>query len=256
MIRIVHFSDWHGHAVALPEADLYVCTGDMLSNFPVVERDRGHPNFRGWKIDPAKEVELQGRQVRQLVANGGMRARLGSPDAPVVCVRGNHDYIDLAGMFEGCNLVHEFVNNELVDIAGVRVTGHRGVPFIYGTWNDEMSKPDLRDLVDRMPEADVFVTHYPPAGMLDSPMPPGLSMGGGWAETFGLDGMVQALLRKVSSEYELTDTGLTDVTPARAAHCFGHIHECGGYKTQAVDIMFSNAATTVNVFDIEPVRTP
>ena len=188
---------------------------------------------------------------------------MGSPDAPGGVVRGNHDFVDLAPMFEGCNLVHEFVDNELVTYTfqgvTVRITGHRGIPLIHGTWNDETMKPDLRDRVERMPEADLFLTHYPPAGMLDSPMPPGLSMGGGWAETYGLDGMVHAIVRKVSSDYELTDyeltdSGLTDATPARAAHCFGHIHECGGYKTQAVDVLFSNAATTINVFEIDPVQ--
>lgn len=264
MIRIVHFSDWHGHAQQLPEADLYVCTGDMLSNFPVKDRDPGSYTFRDYKIDPQVEVERQTKQVKQFVANGGFAKRMASPFAPVVCVRGNHDFIPLAGMFEGCNIIHEFVDNELIELVcrdrtlladiKLRITGHRGIPYIHGTWNDETMKPDLRDRVDRMPEADIFVTHYPPAGMLDGAMPPGLSMGGGWVESFGLEGMVQALIRKVSSDYELTDSGLTDATPARAAHCFGHIHECGGYKTQAVDVMFSNAATTINVFEIDPVK--
>lgn len=262
MIRIVHFSDWHGHATKLPEADLYVCTGDMLLNWPEKVRDPGAYDYRGYRIVPERERELQTKQMNQFITNGGLVRYLGSPGAPVVVVRGNHDFVDLAPYFGGCNLIHEFVNNELIVVpisrhgGDVRITGHRGIPIINGRWQDEMSKPDLLDRVRAMPEADLFLTHYPPAGMLDSSMPPGLSMGGGWAETFGLDGMVQALLRKVTSDYVFTDNGLTEQSPARAAHCFGHIHECGGYQTQAVDVIFSNAATSVNVFDIEPVGAP
>ena len=105
-----------------------------------------------------------------------------------------------------------------------------------------------------MPEADLFLTHYPPNGILDSLCPPGLSMGGGWAEGVGLEGMTNKIIHKVSSEYMLTDDGLTDEQPARAAHCFGHIHECGGSIQKVTDMVFSNAATTFNTFELVPVR--
>lgn len=257
MIKVCHFSDWHGRAVQLPAADLYVCTGDMLENFPVKDRDRGSYTYRDWKIDPEHERSMQGRQVNQFHQNGGFRRLMGNPDAPVVCVRGNHDFIDLALMFRGCD-VHELISNELlvIKVGGIdlRVTGHRGIPFIYGGWNDETQRPDLIDLVDKMPEADLFLTHYPPAGMLDSSMPPGLSMGGGWAESWGLEGMANKILHKVSSEFVFDDQEPINKA-ACAAHCFGHIHECGGSTLKVADVIFSNAAQGVNVFDIEPVRS-
>lgn len=254
-IRICHFSDWHGSTIKLPPADLYVCTGDMMSNYPVKDKPmdrRRMDGTWGYRIDPDNERIRQGEDVKHFIKDGGYRLLLGSPDAPIVCVRGNHDFIDIGRLFWGCNFIHEFIDNELIEVAGLRVTGHRGIPFIFGSWNDETQRPDLMDRVRQMPDADLFLTHYPPAGMLDASMPPGLSMGGGWAESYGLDGMTNEIIKRVSSEFELTDNGLLDETPARAAHCFGHIHECGGYMTKAVDVMFSNAATTVNVFEIEP----
>lgn len=236
----------------MPEADLYVCTGDMLSNFPVKDRDPGSYTYRSLRIDPKHEVEMQMRQVNQFIANGGMRPRLGNPDGMVVCVRGNHDFIDIAGLFTGCDLVHEFKHNELVVIeklGGLRITGHRGIPRIYGGWNDEIERPELIQMVRDMPAADLFLTHYPPYGMLDTLAGPHSS--DPTRDPVGLEGMMNMLMHKVQGEYKLTDDGLNEHEPIRAAHCFGHIHEWGGYKTQAVDVMFSNAAQTINTFDIE-----
>jgi Icc-related predicted phosphoesterase len=254
MIRVCHFSDWHGRVQALPPADVYVCTGDMYDNFPIKDRDKGSYTYRSYIIDPKHEIELQTKQVTQFIANGGFRSRLGSPEAPIFCVRGNHDFIDLKPMFEGCD-VHELLDNELLNVHinghDLRVTGHRGIPWIFGTWNDEVQRADLVDRARRMPEADLFLTHYPPQGMLDSLAPHWASKSD--SNNVGLEGMMNIIVHRVSSEYELTDDGLTPEGPIRAAHCFGHIHECGGYKTQATDVMFSNAATTFNTFVLEPV---
>lgn len=248
MVKIVHFSDWHWDLRYIPPADLYVCTGDMLDNYPIPDKTRDPWDIMGgsnWRISPENERIRQTEDVRHFVKDGGFRALLGSPDAPIVCVRGNHDFIDLAPLFQGCNLVHEFIDNELVEVFGLRVTGHRGIPWIYGSWNDEVTRPDLRERADRMPkEADLFLTHYPPAGVLDSNMPPGLSMGGGWAESYGLQGMIDRFI------YASVDPD----GPATRAHCFGHIHECGGRTTQVADIVFSNAAVAFNEFEIEPRR--
>lgn len=236
-MRIVHFSDWHWKFKGLPEADLYVCTGDMYDNYPVVDRSSGG---RKWHIDPHREVELQLTDARVMVSQGGFRQLLGSPDAPIVCVRGNHDYADLAPLFEGCNLVHEFVNNETVEVLGKRITGHRGIPWIYGTWNDEFQKYRLQKRLDEMPKADVFLTHYPPADVLDFEM-----MARGRIEHYGLDGM-----------HEVMESKMGD----RGVHCFGHIHGCGGIVKEfgpgqiigATGYLhtYSNAACHTNLIDL------
>lgn len=218
-MRIVHTSDWHSFPRQLPEADLYVFTGDMLDNYPVVDKSKGSPTYRHWRIDPTHEWEMQTRAMDQFYENGGIVRYLGTPDAPVVCVRGNHDFVDLKPFFKGVPYVHEFVNNEIVVFAGVTITGHRGVPYIDGNWNDEETRADLMDRLRAMPSADIYVTHYPPAKVLD----------GG----YGLAGMADNLLYRGT----------------KALHCFGHIHEEGGQTKRLATVTFSNAACNVNVID-------
>ena len=227
-MRIVHGSDWHGMARPLGPADLYVFTGDMLDNYPVKDRDRGSYTYRSYVIDPEHEREVQARAMRNFVASGGMRTRMASPDAPVLLVRGNHDFVGLAPLFEGCNLIHEFVDNELVEVPGLGITatGHRGIPFIDGRWSDEMQPTDLYERVRRMPEADLYLTHYAPKGILDTE----------GDTSYGLDGMGELLLGKGDRRF---------------LHLFGHIHWARGVRTIG-NGTFSNAATTVNEIDFEP----
>lgn len=158
---------------------------------------------------------------------------MGSPDAPIVCVRGNHDFIDLAPLFSGCNLLHEFVNNELIEWNGVKITGHQGIPYIYGGWNDEVQPADLHDRLRAMPKADIFLTHYAPAGMLDCEY----HSTGAVRAKYGLQGMGPIILNKANA-----DTAL---------HCFGHIHGDGGKVLDVQGFLFSNAAEAVNVIDFE-----
>lgn len=219
-MRIVHFSDWHwSFERSLPEADLYVCTGDMLDNYGIARPAPGFPF--GLAIEPEYEASRQRADVEAFVRARGFRRLLGSPDAPVVCVRGNHDFMDLAPLFEGCNLVHEFIANEQIEVCGLRVTGHRGIPYIMGTWADETPRPDLLDRFRAMPRADLYLTHYAPAGILD--------------ERLGLDGVASALARRHTDDSFI--------------HCFGHIHEAYGVA-QFGSGVFSNAATTWHVIEV------
>lgn len=246
-MRIVHFSDWHWSLRSLPEADLYVCTGDMYDNYPVFERPRDRLRMDGsfgWRIDPENERQRQLSDTRHFVAEGGFRRFLGSPDAPVVCVRGNHDFIDLAPLFEGCNLVHEFKDNEVVEVLGLRITGHRGIPWIFGSWNDETDRTELLHRVDRMPEADLFLTHYAPKDVLDYE-----TMARGRIESYGLDGMAEEIERKLAESERRMD----------AVHLFGHIHGCGSQKKYRYfrdgwQVLYSNAACGVNEIDLEVNR--
>lgn len=233
-MRICHFSDWHADLYKLPAADLYVCTGDIYDNYPVIDRDGA---LRTYKIDPANETLKQSEWAEKFVQAGGFRRYMGSPDSPIVCVRGNHDFIDLVKMFEGCN-VTEFIDNELHEIAGLKITGHRGIPYINGDWSDEVMRPDLLDRVRAMPEAHLFLTHYPPSMMLDSEIYNGRVM------KYGLDGMPQMMINKMSYPVGI--------------HCFGHIHGSGGNvvdsrqadKDDEDFYIFSNAACNVNVIDV------
>lgn len=214
----------------LPAADLYVCTGDMLPNFPKRNRDPGtydQPCDLGgdWQIVPERERKMQGEWMREFQREGGFSRFLGTPDAPMVCVRGNHDFTDIAPLFFDCNLVHEFRLNEVIELMGLRVTGHRGIPYIYGGWSDEVQRPELLERAKAMEEADLYLTHYPPAGILDF--------------KYGLDGLASTLGDKMRDGRPLV-------------HCFGHIHECGGSQRQLGDALFSNAACTFNELSMLP----
>lgn len=222
-MRLVHFSDWHWSFGKLPEADLYVCTGDMLTNFPVA-----NPAFAcDYQIDRRHEQRMQPKAIALFVAKAGFSKLLGSPAAPIVCVRGNHDFVPIAPLFTGCGPVTEIVCNEVVTVAGLRITGHRGVPTINGSWNDETPRGDLMDRLRAMPAADVYVTHYPPAGVLD-----------GVGVHYGLEGAANELVYRHSAVHGL--------------HCFGHVHECGGTVQVTGSFTFSNAATTYNVLEGDP----
>ncbi len=218
----------------VPEADLYVFTGDMMDNYPTREgpRDRMRADGRsyGWRISTENERIRQGEAIKHFVAAGGFRKVLGSPDAPILCVRGNHDFVDLANLFEGCNLVHEFVNNELVEVLGLKVSGHRGIPYIYGSWSDETQRPDLMDRVRAIPDGiDLLLTHYPPSLVLDMEV-----SSNGRVDAYGLEGMLGIVAAKLNVD---------------GIHMFGHIHGAGGRTEKIDDITFSNAATTYNVIE-------
>lgn len=249
-MKIVHFSDWHWGFDRLPEADLYVCCGDMYCNYLVRDkRSRDLRKYDGWDrvIDPKHEREMQLAAAQKFSSHEfttddpsvdhsdrGFRAYLGSPDAPMICVRGNHDFIDLAPLFGGCNLVHEFKMNETFEFMGLIFTGHQGIPWICGNWNDETPRPDLIDRVRSMPDADVYVTHYPPSG---------LELDGERGVYYGLEGMLSMML------YRERHATWHEGSPRTALHLFGHIHECGGRTVGAGDILFSQAATTYNVIE-------
>lgn len=230
MVRVVHFSDWHAQWKKLPEADLYVCTGDMHPDFLQNEivNDRPHKwPHRRWFQDPlyARREQLAWAHL----AAHGLRDHLGSPDAPVVAVRGNHDFADLATLFRCCNLVHEFLDNEIVEVCGLKITGHRGIPYINGMWSDETQRPELLERVRAMTceGVNLVLTHYSSAGILDRAN----------SGHTGLEGMASALYNRI--------------LPG-GAHMFGHIHEEGGKVHRHGDVYFSNAATAFNILEIKP----
>lgn len=223
-MRIIHFSDWHWSFDRLPEADLYICTGDMYSNYP--RRKNRTDELREWDqweyfIHPEHELRMQLQAAEAFVAVGGFKRFLGSPDAPIVCVPGNHDFAPLAPLFAGCD-VTEITDNRVHEVLGLRITGHSGIPRIYGNWNHEMERVHLIDRYKAMPEADIYITHYAPAGMLDGRTK--------WFEGYGLEEILN---------HQIYERG-------RGMHCFGHIHEDGGEVRQEGDCVWSNAATTWN----------
>jgi len=78
MIKITHISDWHGAFRCVPEADVYVCTGDMLKNFISLYLDPYTDEARRL-VEPDHEGLMQRRWMTE---KGTMRRFLGNKEAP------------------------------------------------------------------------------------------------------------------------------------------------------------------------------
>jgi Icc-related predicted phosphoesterase len=256
-MRICHASDWHGEWHSLPGADLYVFTGDMLPNFITVlfETDAGtiakwHTNreivglpeqrqprgfFVGRKVDRDTEKEMQ---LRWLERTGGLRQFLGNWSAPVVIVRGNHDFCDMGHAFDKDFWEVTEDPTRTTDVYGWRIGGCRGITPIDGEWSDETPDPDFYERIDRVPrDLDMLVTHSPPLGILDGvPYFDQCHYGS------------SAVLRYVHARMYEEGSRLR-------AHLFGHMHDASG-KREEGNVLFSNAATTFNVLELDDKRPP
>lgn len=242
-MRIVHVSDLHGQFYNLPEADLYIITGDMLDNYPdVVEITAKHKTNdmnmfghfgSGWtrEINPEKEKRLQSEWYEKKFRKKKrtLRTFFGSPDAPVICVRGNHDFVDLGPMFEG--EVYEISKScYSYNVLGLDVGGFRGINYIAGEWSDETPMYNFYDMVRRLPKnLDLMVTHSPPYNILD----------GRFNEKYGIQAYAAWITEKIYLEEKLPKL-----------FCFGHIHNDHQVLNWEDGTIFSNAATTHNIIEL------
>jgi len=209
MIRVTHFSDWHSGTRPLPEADVYICTGDMLDN----------TSPPGWHIAWPDKLKEEPYQKLWVAKNKARLSALFPSGAVILCVRGNHDFIDLAPLFRDVKdgTVHEFVDPRTIEIQGIRFGGFRGVPPISGNWADEETERVLAAKCEALGPVDVLVTHGPARGILD--FCPGGNVGSVSLRTYVLEHKPRY-------------------------HLFGHIHESAGQRITP-DTTFSNAAQGV-----------
>jgi Icc-related predicted phosphoesterase len=253
-MRIVHFSDWHGDMFWLPPADLYVCTGDMLPNFRThlfevagkgtvewVEHMellgttvQPRPSGRSIKIlpHPEREAELQSRYLERQ-GRGYLRKLMSDSLAPVVCCRGNHDFVDLSSMFSGGPVFE--ISHDPIRISAwhyregpMKIGGVRGVNRHHGRWSDELTHEEFADRVARLPsDIEILVTHAPPEGILD---------------TFESESIGSSALRSYVARHD------PSLTPLKA-HFFGHVHESRGTLTIGTTV-FSNASRGSQIIDL------
>lgn len=213
---VCHISDWHGHWRKVPEADIYICTGDMLPNYP-------HPVGLWGQIIRELEVEGQTKWMQEQKEAGGLRRFLGNPDAPVAVVRGNHDFIDLGPWFGGEYFEVDHDASRVVEYCGLRIGGFRGIPIIAGEWSDEMCQIQRAALMGDIPrDLDIIISHAPPKKILAGPY--------GCTEYAWL-----------MEKWQLHRPELC---------CFGHVHEDGGRTVKIKGTIFSNAATKFNVVEL------
>lgn len=228
-MKIVHGSDWHGNWRKLPPADLYILTGDMLPNF---------------HVSHSKDAEAQTKWCegwRWSVDEPGFRSCFGSPDAPVVIVRGNHDFYDIGRHFgDNCFEIDDDTTRFAI-INGVKIGGTRGVPVIDrpgGRWNDQFDDAEFERRLNLIPiDIDILVTHSPPYQILDYVAIP----------LFDFNGRISGEGIRLGS---LAVRRFVDNCDNLKLHVFGHIHEEPGVFTDAAGVTFSNAATRYNEIDI------
>lgn len=254
-MKIVHLSDLHGNHMEIPRADLYVVTGDMLPNFPWlrVRKKNGeeveyNPYDRNllsprWP-DPNKDdvSHVIGRKINwkfefssQLdwASKNPFRKLFDIPDKiPVVCVRGNHDFIPLSYWIGG-NVWEASKNpSEIHEVNGFRFAGFRGINAMEGEWKDEMTASELEDRASLIPkDIDFLISHAPPLGIADN----------FYDNRFTGYG-IGALARRMNQEFYSGSSRLK-------GHFFGHVHFKQLIKLG--NIMYSNAATGFNEIEID-----
>lgn len=219
IMRIVHFSDFHGHWRNLPEAELYICTGDMLHNYGTGKY--GH-------IEPVGESLKQTEWLNQEKLEGGLRQYLGTLDAPVVLVRGNHDFVEYGEFFGGEYFEINDDPTRTVEYFGFKIGGFRGIPWMGGTWSDELDQPERAKLIEALPtDLDIVVSHPPPTGIL--------------ADKWGCTEYTRLVQRWMHKERE----------DKPKLCCFGHIHEDGCMTKELHGILFSNASLGWNELEMD-----
>ena len=213
-MKIVHFSDHHGQIPFLPEADLYICTGDILPNSKMC-------------LWPNKEPEMQ-IQNHWIDANKDAWAQaFASKEAPLVIVRGNHDFTDLQPLFDKrSSWSYEFTEKpSSFEYNGFTIGGFRGVPPINGIWADEIPENSINFRIRHLENLDILLTHGPGYQLLDE------------GHHYGSEAIRDFVKDPKNAGLKL--------------HCFGHTHTDGGKQLLENGIIFSNAATTVNIIDID-----
>lgn len=221
MVRIVHFSDWHGNYIVLPEADGYFCTGDMYEDY-------WNPTYHGFQLDKDLSWKVQEEHLNKLGNLREVYLPETCRDAPVAIVRGNHCFTEYAHRFGGEVYNIEKTANSFM-MLGLKVGGFRGTSFISSSFSDGL-KDTHKVAAGLEDDLDIVMTHAPPKFILDE-----VRMWHG-AEFVGMSGL-REYLEKCSANRANLRLSL-----------FGHIHEAFG--TEMMDnIMCCNSATGYTVLD-------
>jgi len=89
---------------------------------------------------------------------------LGEVELPKLGVRGNHDAPDALSAL-GVDDLHLAA----AELGGLRFAGFGGSPRYSRHGGNEWTEEEAAELLERLPAADVLLTHAPPAGVNDEP---------------------------------------------------------------------------------------
>lgn len=180
------------------------------------------------------------RQLEWIAKNcDNYRKKLGIEfEAPVILVRGNHDWFNLNQVFLG-NCVESdpgdqiFIKNLEVNGKFYKTASVRGVGPINSFWSDEINDTLFAKNLEQIPfDIDLLLSHQPPRNILDFTK---------YSVSVGSMALSEWLYaRSLSIQKPLW-------------HFFGHIHEDHGIYVKSYDgfdYTFSNAATTFNEIEI------
>lgn len=232
-MKVAHVSDTHGYFPNIPkEAEAIIHSGDLCPNLTRGNREIEVPYQSEW-------IENKSATFKDWIA-----------DRPFLFCRGNHDFSPVI-----CEVLQRHSINA-IDITSrkyvlnnIRFYGFPFIPYIDGEWSgectsDQMAR-EVRKLKDILKDGlDVLVAHAPPYGVLDADfvLRAGLEQEivPDWAEHLG-----NVQLTNLFS-YSLEDAYHPQYL------LVGHIHESGSSSiSKLFDIKVSNAATRVNLIDLE-----
>lgn len=157
-------SDLHGFLpdpLDIPEADLLIIAGDIAPDHPIGMRARYGLNDNG----AAYQAEWLDGEFRRWLDRVIPRVKR------VIAIWGNHDFVGEPNRFgvEPPALQREvqFLNDETVEIDGVRIHGTPWVPGL-PRWAFHGSEEFLQARAESIPsDLDILISHGPPYGTAD-----------------------------------------------------------------------------------------
>ncbi len=232
-MKILHISDCHGdmdHFIqaCLNQSDIVVSSGDFLPNML--------PNGTLSKTGKSREENIEDDSNYQFRFIKSNRDRIISllNNRPLVYIQGNHDWINLNGLHYP--KLYELKQSSLYikskTKSKTKSKSNHEFYKLYGFpntpdnrhWNHYTERKKLTRIINEIPDdTNILITHSPPKGILDLTIDNTLAG-------------IEDLHNKITQ----TDIKL---------HLFGHIHE-SCYMTTINDVIYSNAARTYRVIDI------
>jgi Icc-related predicted phosphoesterase len=226
---IAHQSDHHGCLLETPESNICINTGDFLPD----------SQFQTWDFN--KLVQKQYDWVKDNLDR--IKKYIGN--RPFFYCPGNHSRLPSSrfiNLLKSAGIEAYDLTNKIVKYKNLTLYGFPYVNFIDGSMNYELRMPEMSVEIEKLKKIlienkiDILACHSPPHSIMDQERIDG--------EHYGISELTNLL-------YYDTEINLPK------AILFGHIHSpLNNIRIQTItinnqDILFSNAATTVNMLHLD-----